>query len=148
MSVLIRVPGSRPKLIMRPMRAARSASAVVISPPSPTLNGFVAWKEKISVSPRPPSGRAVGVAAAEARARNRSAAARRGVAQLAPGGALLGGGAVPKVAHASTPATWPPKRSNAASRAAGSMCQPRRSMSTNTGSKPAHSIAQAVAVKV
>ena len=47
-------------------------------------------------------------------------------------------------------ATWriTPKRSNAASRAAGSMCQPRRSMSTNTGSKPAHSIAQAVAVKV
>ena len=147
-STLIRVPGSRPKLIIRPMRAASSGSAVVTSPPSPTLNGLVAWNEKISVSLKPPRGRPSASRLPKPGAESISSGTPCASQSSRQAARCAGAGAVPKVAHASTPATSPSKRLSAAWRAAGSMCQPRRSMSTKIGSKPAHAIAHAVAVNV
>ena len=134
MSVLIRVPGSRPKLIMRAdagreVGVGRGDQAALAD--AERLRGVEREDLGVAEAAERPRRRRRGC---RSRARSRSAAARRGRRTAhARRRAARPAGAVPKVAHASTPAIRPPKRSKAASRATGSMCQPRRSMSTNDG---------------
>ncbi len=137
-----------PKFTRRAARSASAASAVTIAPPSPTANGLVAWKEKISVSPSPPTGRPSASTEPKPLAESSSSGSPWARQAARHASRSRAGGAVPNVEQPSTPATRPACASSAAASASWSICQDAGSMSTNSGSKPAHTIAQAVAVKV
>ena len=68
-TALVRSGPSIPKFTRLSARRATSASPVTSSPPSPTANGLVTWKEKTWVAPSEPTRRAVLVAGAERRGR-------------------------------------------------------------------------------
>ncbi len=109
-----------PKFTIRPIRAAISGSGVVTAPPSPIAKGFVAWKEKTSVSPWVPSGIASSSIAPKPGAESISSGALWRAAMSRQAARRRPSGAVPNGAQARIPATRPRRTVSAASSDSGS----------------------------